>query len=122
MADRVIFVCTLILAGVYFYATEQLPSLEIGDSLGAKAFPRLLGIALVITAFVLLLEILRGRKTAPVATTTEPSKRGAYWAVGAAAIWTRFYFMLFEPLGYVASTSIYLLVLTAYFNRGKWMA
>jgi putative tricarboxylic transport membrane protein len=122
MADRVIFVCTLILAGVYFYATEQLPSLEIGDPLGPKAFPRLLGIALVITAFVLLLEILRGRKTAPVVTTSEPSKRGAYWAVGAAAIWTLFYFMLFEPLGYVASTSIYLLVLTAYFNRGKWMA
>ena len=65
MADRVIFVCTLILAGVYFYATEQLPSLEIGDPLGPKAFPRLLGIGLVITAIVLLLEILRARKTTP---------------------------------------------------------
>ena len=38
MADRVIFVCTLILAGVYFYATEKLPSLEIGDPLGTQGF------------------------------------------------------------------------------------
>ena len=59
MADRVIFVCALILAGIYFYATEQLPSLEIGDPLGPKAFPRLLTVALVITAGILLLEILR---------------------------------------------------------------
>src|SRR5215210_666269 len=106
MTDRVIFVCTLILAGVYFYATEQLPSLEIGDPLGPKAFPRLLGIALVLTAFVLLLEILRARKTAPVAASGEAEHRGTYWVVGAAAGWTLLYFVIFEPLGYVASTSV----------------
>jgi putative tricarboxylic transport membrane protein len=29
---------------------------------------------------------------------------------------------VFESLGYVIATSIYLLVLMAYFNRGKWVA
>ena len=122
MADRVIFVCTLILAGVYFYATEQLPSLEIGDPLGPKAFPRLLGVGLVITAVALLLEILRTRKTAPAAAKPEPSQRAAQWVVGAAAAWTLLYFLVFEWLGYVIATSVYLLVLTSYFNRGKWLA
>lgn len=122
MADRVIFVCTLILAGVYFYATERLPSLEIGDPLGPKAFPRLLGIGLVITAIALLLEILRARKTAPAAGEAEPSQRVAQWVVGAAAAWTLLYFLVFEWLGYVIATSVYLLVLTSYFNRGKWVA
>ena len=128
MADRVIFVCTLILAGVYFYATEQLPSLEIGDPLGPKAFPRLLGIGLVITAVVLLLEILRSRKIlaaspgrAP-ATAPDPASRGALAVVGAVAVSTFVYFMLFERLGYVLATTLYLLVLTGYFNRGKWVA
>jgi putative tricarboxylic transport membrane protein len=122
MADRVIFVCTLVLAGVYFYATEQLPSLEIGDPLGPKAFPRLLGVGLVITAIALLVEILRARKTAPAAPKTEPSQRVAQWVVGAAAAWTLLYFLVFEWLGYVIATSVYLLVLTSYFNRGKWVA
>ena len=122
VADRVIFVCTLILAGVYFYATEQLPSLEIGDPLGPKAFPRLLGIGLVITGIALLLEILRARKTAPAAAKAEPSQRSAQWVVAAAAAWTLLYFLVFESLGYVIATSIYLLVLTSYFNRGKWVA
>jgi putative tricarboxylic transport membrane protein len=124
MADRVIFVCTLVLAGVYFYATEQLPSLEIGDPLGPKAFPRLLGIGLVITAVVLLLEILRARKsTAPKAETRDDAAtRGTSLIVGAVALWTLLYFIAFERLGYILSTSLYLLMLTSYFNRGKTIA
>ncbi|MDB5864028.1 MAG: tctB6 [Betaproteobacteria bacterium] len=124
MTDRVIFVCTLILAGAYFYATEQLPSLEIGDPLGPKAFPRLLGVGLVITAVVLLFEMLRARRQAPAAPAEpkDPLDRGAQLVVTAAAVWTFLYFLVFEPLGYVLSTTIYLFVLMAYFNRGKWTA
>ena len=123
MADRVIFVCTLILAGAYFYATEKLPSLEIGDPLGPKAFPRLLGVGLLITAVVLLLEILRGRKAAPKpAVAPEAGAGGSIIVVGAVALWTLLYFIMFERLGYVLATSIYLLVLTNYFNRGKRIA
>lgn len=121
MADRVIFVCTLILAGVYFYATEQLPSLEIGDPLGPKAFPRLLGIGLVIAAVILLLEIIRARKTIPAAPKAGAESRGAPTVVALAALWTFLYFLVFEPLGYVIATTTYLFVLMAYFNRGRWL-
>jgi putative tricarboxylic transport membrane protein len=130
LADRVIFVCTLLLAGVYLYATEQLPSLEIGDPLGPKAFPRLLSIGLVVTAVVLLLEIVRARKrpaTAPAVSASAPtpheqSDRHAYAVVSLVTVWTFLYFLAFEPLGYVVATSLYLFVLMAYFNRGKWLA
>jgi putative tricarboxylic transport membrane protein len=123
MADRVIFVCILVLAGVYFYATEQLPSLEIGDPLGPKAFPRLLGVALVITAVILLIEMLRARKspTAPAAPKAEGSNRGVYLVIAAVVVWTFLFFLVFEPLGFVVATSLYLVVLTAYFNPGKWV-
>jgi putative tricarboxylic transport membrane protein len=121
MADRVIFVCTLILAGVYFYATEKLPSLEIGDPLGPKAFPRLLGILLVITAIILLVEMIRGRK---VVQSDVPSRGvstiGSSMVVAAVVVWTFLYFLVFELLGYVVATAIYLLVLMAYFHRHKW--
>ena len=36
-------------------------------------------------------------------------------------IWTGIYVTVFEPLGFVIATSAYLLGLTAYFNRGKWV-
>jgi putative tricarboxylic transport membrane protein len=123
MADRVIFVCILVLAGVYFYATEKLPSLEIGDPLGPKAFPRLLGIALVITALMLLGEMMRARKRAPVKSLKEadPKDRGAYLAIAAVVVWTFLYVLVFETLGYVIATTVYLFALMSYFHAGKWI-
>ena len=123
MADRVIFVCTLLLAGVYFYATEKLPSLEIGDPLGPKAFPRLLGVGLVIAAILLLVEIIRGRKPAPDASPkSAPADRATYLIVGGVSVWTFIYFLMFERLGYAIATAIYLLVLMSYFHKGKHVA
>lgn len=120
MADRIIFACILLLAGVYFWATAQIPSLELGDPLGPKAFPRLLGIGLLISAAMLLAEILRERKkqktaTAPIAWRWDPRQ----WIVVAIAVWTALYILAFEWLGYMLSTVIYLLVLTSCFNRGR---
>ena len=54
--DRIVVVCAVLLAAVYFYATEQIPTLQIGDPMGAKAIPRLLGIALLVSAGLLWLE------------------------------------------------------------------
>src|SRR5262245_19571981 len=85
IADRVIFVLKLALAGVYFWATQQIPSLEIGDPLGPKAFPRLLGIALLVTAALLAWEMWKARheKPPPAEAKTEVdhvvlASRGGY--------------------------------------------
>lgn len=122
MADRIIFVCILLLAGGYFYATEQLPSLEIGDPLGPKAFPRLLVIALLVTAGVFLFEMIRGRKATPAQVPkTDAADSTSYKVVAAVTVWTLVYFLLFEPLGYVIATTIYLFAIISYFHRGKWM-
>ncbi len=123
MADRVIFVFTLLLAGIYFYATEQLPSLEIGDPLGPKAFPRLLTIGLLITAVVLLLEIIRSKKRpAPVPKPDEErTDPRVYIVVAGVVVWTFLFFLVFERLGFMIGTSLFLLGLTCYFHRGKWL-
>lgn len=123
MTDRIVFVFTLVLAAVYFYATAQIHAYEFGDPLGPKTFPRLLGIGLLITAAMLFVEIWRARKTASREKNPEPAGDKRYLlVVGAVAAWTAIYFAFFVSAGYVLSTSVYLLALTAYFNRGKWLA
>lgn len=120
MTDRIILVCTLLLAGVYFWATAQIPSLELGDPLGPKAFPRMLGVGLLIAAAMLLAEILRARKKEKSAGDTEVLRwEKQHWIVVAVAAWTALYVVLFEPLGYMLATLIFLLGLTGYFNRGR---
>ena len=122
MADRVIFVCTLVLAGVYLYATEQLPTLEIGDPLGPKAFPRLLGAGLVVAAILMVFEMAKARRAALAnreAPAAAPPESGAPLVVVGVAVWTFLYFMVFEGLGYVIATTLYLLPLMMYFNKRR---
>lgn len=123
MTDRVIFVCTILAAAVYLYATTLIPTLEIGDPLGPKAFPRLLGICLLIGAGLLFIEIWKERKVAPPASDARaPSDVRHLWVLAAVVTWTALYYILFERAGYVVATAGYLLALMAWFNRGKWIA
>lgn len=123
MTDRVIFVCTILAAAVYLYATTLIPTLEIGDPLGPKAFPRLLGIFLLIGAGLLFAEIWKERKVAtPASPAGEPSDTRHIWVLAGVVAWTGLYYISFEKAGYVTATAIYLLALMAWFNRGKWIA
>ena len=123
MTDRVIFVCTVLAAAVYLYATTLIPTLEIGDPLGPKAFPRLLGICLLIGAGLLFAEIWKERKAAvPLSETREASDARHLWVLAAVVGWTALYYISFEKAGYVVATAVYLLALMAWFNRGKWVA
>lgn len=122
VTDRVIFVCTIIIAAVYLYATTLIPSLEIGDPLGPKAFPRLLGITLLIAAGLLFLEMWKDRKQPRPAGEDELAQWRHGGVIIAVTVWTGLYFAVFDKLGYIVSSTVYLLALMAWFNRGKWTA
>lgn len=123
MTDRVIFVCTIIVAAVYLYATTLIPTLEIGDPLGPKAFPRLLGICLLIGAGLLFIEIWKERKQRTPQTDSDEAAVWRHgWVIVGVTVWTGIYYLAFEKLGYILATTLYLLALMAWFNRGKWVA
>lgn len=123
MADRIILACILVLAGVYFWATSQIPTLEIGDPLGPKAFPRLLGLGLLLTAAMLLAEIIKERKTVQSQKPADaPEEEGHSGVVAGATVATAIFFVCFEFVGYVLAVTLYLLVMMNYFNKnGRWM-
>jgi len=123
MTDRVIFVCTVIIGVVYLYATTLIPSLEIGDPLGPKAFPRLIGGALFIAAAMLALEMWNERKKGAAKAAGEaPFDPTVLKVLAVVVIWAGIYYGTFETLGYILGTSLFLLPMTAWFNRGKWLA
>jgi putative tricarboxylic transport membrane protein len=122
MTDRIIFVSILVLAAVYFWATSQIPTLEIGDPLGPKAFPRLLGIGLLLTAAMLLAEILRDRKAAKPAAPMDPAEKENHKVVAIAVVATAVFFVSFETLGYMLAVTAYLLGMMHFFNpKGRWL-
>ncbi len=119
MANRIVVALAVLLAALYIYTTEQFPVLTVSDPLGPKAFPRLLGIGLLLTAAALLLETFRANKSEHKRQKTSTNRRH-YLVVAGIVAWTTLYVAVFEPLGYALSTSIYLLALFVYFDPGKW--
>jgi putative tricarboxylic transport membrane protein len=130
MIDKLIIACVLVLAGCYAWMTEQVTVLAFGDPLGPRAFPRILTAALLITVALLLFEIFfsKDRKKSGLAPEPMPaadatqSERDTRWVIPATVAATALYFFLFEPLGFVISSSAYLLAMTMYFNPGKLVA
>jgi putative tricarboxylic transport membrane protein len=124
--DRTIFVCTLCIAAAYFYGITQIPSLEIGDPLGPRVFPYLIGAGLLVSAAWLLMEIIQAEKAAQPeaepAPEAEPGDHRHLVLIAAVVVWMALYFAVFEWLGFLLATPIFLLVLMAYLNRGKWLA
>jgi putative tricarboxylic transport membrane protein len=122
LTDRIICAVILVLAAVYFYATAQIPALEIGDPLGPKAFPVLLGIALIVAVILLFFETLKtGADAAPRRAHAWREDRRHLLLIGGVTLWTVAYFWVFDRAGFIVATMIYLFALMAVFNRGKWV-
>lgn len=120
-ANLTILVLTVVLAIVYLYSTTQIPSLEIGDPLGPRAFPELLGIGMLVAAGMLGYEIWRDKaKNAPEDPVDLQPKVVLVLLI--VCVWTGLYYLLFVPAGYVLATSVYLLPLMAYFHPRKWLS
>lgn len=119
-SDRAIIVCAVLLAALYFFAIGQIPTRDIGDPLGPKAIPRILGVVLLLSVGMLALEMVFAKKNSGAKQDdATPEDWGHSWVVGAIVALTILYFLVFELLGYAISTSIYLLILTSCFNRGR---
>jgi putative tricarboxylic transport membrane protein len=121
MADRWLAGFVLALSAVYLFATTRLPSLDIGDPLGPKAFPFLIGGLGCITAIWLIIETLRKRPAEAIPGVVQPPAQHHALAVIAVMAWMFVFYFLIERLGFLLSCAIFLAGLTGYFNRGRWL-
>jgi putative tricarboxylic transport membrane protein len=117
--DGVIVISAFALAAAYLYGTYLIPRLRVGDPLGPKIFPILLGCGLLVGAMMLLAE-MRSARTRPDSAAALPSAPGwrSYAPLAGTLLWTLLYFLLFEALGYLLATGLYLLVLMSILHRG----
>jgi putative tricarboxylic transport membrane protein len=115
LADRIVAACTLLLAAVYLYATATLPAMDIGDPLGPKAFPVLLGSLLALAGVLLLLESRSKRALGESGESGVPPARPLQ--VAGVSVITVAFFALLEPLGYLIAFSLYLFVLMLWLHR-----
>ena len=74
MRDWVLAGCAIIGALIYLYADSQLPLVRIGDPLGPKIFPAIIGGGLLLSGLLLMLETYRKRQqVASVSVAPSPA-------------------------------------------------
>jgi len=122
MADWILAFCTFAGAGVYLRAASQIPRLLVGDEVGPRLFPELIGAGLLLGATLLAWETWRKQSvTAYAGAIAVPrSGRSPVPALAGLAAWTALYYAAFEPAGYVLSTLVYATVLLGFFHRARW--
>lgn len=124
IGDLAVAGIAIALATAYLLSTYSIRSVEIVDPLGPKAFPALLGIALLLCGVSLAAKTLIGHyrpREAASDTLGAESNGGHPLAVLAVGAWLLAYYFVFEPLGFLLSTMVLIFGLTAYFNRGHWI-
>lgn len=128
--DVQLAISAIVIAVVYLYTDMQLPEVRLSDPLGPKAFPALVGVGLIVSAILLLLErnskIRAGNTIEVKPTPDEPGTNAAGDApkhnpmilVGM-VLWTALYDVCFERAGYLVATTVFLFGLLSYFNRKR---
>jgi putative tricarboxylic transport membrane protein len=120
MSDTLLAIAVMIGSLVYLYADSKLPHLTLGDPVGLKVFPAIIGIGLFLSAIVLLLERRKQRGSQPATESTEQALPGDRLVLLGFACWTAIYYAVLESAGYLISTVLYIFLLLSYFNSGKW--
>ena len=76
----------------------------------------------LIAAGIFGIELWKGRDKKAAATEGPVFDMQVIPVLAIVVVWTAAYYFVFNELGFVISTSIFLFPLMAYFNRGKWIA
>ena len=106
--------CVFLIVGVFFItASMGISKSSYGSNVGPNIFPLGLGAVLVFLSLIVIYKA-RGYKTSPQEKTRRDYKRFALVLSATLA-----YILLFEPLGYVISTFIYLTLVFQVMERKK---
>lgn len=116
--DAVAAIVLLALALAYTLEALRLPGVKYAVGPGPSFLPLLLGIALTALSLVLLV----GTALSRTERAAEPSPVGwhAVWRIGVILVSLVGYALLFERLGYLVSTALFLAFLLAVVEPQRW--
>jgi putative tricarboxylic transport membrane protein len=118
-ADAMLAAIVMVVAAIYLVMDAHLPTARIGDPLGPKAFPSLVGGGLILSALLLLFETWKKRRALVDSKDDARTEPNHVLLLLAMVAWTALYFFCFERLGYPIATPLFLLGLLSVFNRGR---
>ncbi|MGB9591840.1 MAG: tripartite tricarboxylate transporter TctB family protein [Candidatus Kryptoniota bacterium] len=109
----------IVVGGIYLITALQLPQMRMGDRLGPKLFPAVVGIAAIIAGLALIIQDKRPGKA---------SKKADFGFVKYKPVWIKIaltsavgilFGLFIDSLGFVLATSLFMLFATSLINKGR---
>lgn len=114
--DRFTGIAFLLIGLLFVIESRSISQSAYGSSVGPDIFPTVLGIILILLSIRLLFETMKYERTEG---TKEPVQYVKFLIIFISAV---VYAAVLEPLGYVISTFIFLLIAFQTMERGKWIS
>ena len=117
----------VVLGVVYLFMTLRLPDVSIGDPLGPRLFPMIVGIGSLVSGVLLAAGEIRaaksgGRQRAGEETAVERSARKAlYGKIGLTILAGVVYGFILDTVGYLISTFVFMMILMCLVNTIRRM-
>ena len=118
---------SLVLGVVYLFMTLRLPDVSIGDPLGPKLFPMIVGIGALVSGVLLVAGEIRAakggaRQRADEETAVERCARKAlYTKIGLTVLAGIVYGFILDTVGYLISTFVFMVILMCLVNTIRRM-
>lgn len=109
----------VVLGASYLILTLRLPHQTMGDPLGPKVFPLIIGIATLILGIALLIreKLISNEKKEILQMKMTQSVKALIFRIGLTSIFGVIYGFLLDPLGYLISTFIFMVLLMFVINK-----
>ncbi len=112
-------VISIVLGGIYLVTTMLLPEMRMGDRLGPKLFPAIVGIIAVVSGAILMLQDRQPGKA---------SKKADFGFVKHKEVWIKIllttivgiaYGLVMDVLGFLLPTALFMLFISTLINKGR---
>lgn len=109
-------------AVTYGAAASRLSIPAFSDPIGPRLFPYMVATGLLIASLCLVVEHLNMRRPAGGEVHEQAEENGGITKVSLIALaMLAVYYLVFEYLGFLVASALFLLAFLSYSSRGKWM-
>lgn len=123
MVNIALAITAAALAALYALGIAVIPGMMISDAVGPRAYPTLLLIVLLVVGVMLAFEGIREKDWTSSRRAFSDFMRNEATTFIGSGISILAYFLLFEPLGYLISTALFLMISMVLLHRGRrWIA
>jgi putative tricarboxylic transport membrane protein len=107
------------IGGIYLVTAMLLPEMKMGDKLGPKLFPAIVGIAAILSGIILILQDRRPGKASKKADFGFVKNKELWLKILLTTIVGIVYGLVMDSLGFILPTTLFMLFISMLINKGR---